>query len=313
MTDGIAPTCDSRRYLGESRVPVVAQLMCAEQVLRALLFGTLRKTGGACRSWACLDRNSSRLGHFPVLPRLGRDTADVMIPRVGDVLRISCPQTPTRVTGVGRFYASVRSPWWRIDPDTEQIRWNGDLALSRDRSSQDWQENLLLSVPPADQLREGDRCTLGIPDTVVHVIHAEAFDPPAETGWLPRPYASVGVLRHGVSVDPRAEDQGAWIDLDDAMPVRLALIFRPYSFLEIGDEAADREGRAWRFDGPWDWSPFGSSPRLAPAWPLTLISRGGEADPEAAAAIEQATASGRHQDEVDRWRAHSGADVPSGT
>lgn len=40
------------------------------------------------------------------------------------------------------------------------------------------------------------------------------------------------------------------------MPVHLALIFRPYSFLEIGDEVADREGRAWRFGGPWDWSPF---------------------------------------------------------
>lgn len=152
-----------------------------------------------------------------------------MIPRVGDVLRVSCPQSPTRVTEVDRFYVSVRSPWWRIDPDTEWIRWNGDIALSRDRSSPDWQEDLLRTVPSADQSREGDRCTLGIPDTVVHVIDAEAFEPPAETGWLPRPYARVGVLRHGVSVAPRAEDQGASIDLDDAMPVRLALIFRPYS------------------------------------------------------------------------------------
>lgn len=76
------------------------------------------------------------------------------------------------------------------------------------------------------------------------------------------------------------------------MPVRLALVFRPYSFLEIGDEVADREGRAWLFGGPWDWSPFGSSPGLAPAWPLTLITRGGGADPDASAAIGQATVSG---------------------
>ncbi len=59
-------------------------------------------------------------------------------------------------------------------------------------------------------------------------------------------------------------------------------------------------GRAWRFDGPWDWSPFGSSPVPAPVWPLTLISRGGEADPGAAAAIEQATAMGSHEGEVAR-------------
>jgi hypothetical protein len=236
-----------------------------------------------------------------------------MIPRVGDVLRVSCPQTPTHVTEVNRFYVSVRSPWWRIDPAADRIRWNGDLALSRDRSSRDWREDLLRSVPPPDQLREGDRCTLGIPDTVVHVIDVATFDPPRETGWLPRPLAQVGVLRYGVSVDPRAEDQGASIDLDDAMPVHLALIFRPYSFLEIGDEIADHEGRAWRFGGPWDWAPFGSSPRLAPAWPLTLITRGGDADPDAAAAIEQATVPGSHQDEIERWRAHSGADVPSGT
>jgi hypothetical protein len=236
----------------------------------------------------------------------------VMIPRVGDVLQVSCPQSPTHVTEVGPFHVSVRSPWWRIDPDADRIRWNGDLALSRDRSSHDWREDLLRSVPPADQLREGDCCTLGIPGTVVHVIDVVTFDPPRETGRLPRPYARVGVLRYGVSLDPCAEDQGASIDLDGGMPVQLTRIFRPYSFLEAGDELADREGRAWRFDGPWDWSPFGASPLRAPAWPLTLITRAGEADRDAAAVIGRATASGSHQDEIDRWRAHSGADVPSG-
>lgn len=130
----------------------------------------------------------------------------VTIPRVGDVLRVSCPQALTHVTEVNRFYVSVRSPWWRIDPAADRIRWNGDLALSRDRSHQDWREELLRSVPPADQLREGDRCTLGSPDTVVHVTDVVTFDPPRVTGRLPRPYARVGVLRYGVSADPRAED-----------------------------------------------------------------------------------------------------------
>lgn len=236
-----------------------------------------------------------------------------MIPRVGDVLRVSCPQAPTLVTEVSRFHVSVKSPWRSIDPDADWIRWNGDLALGRVRSHQDWQEDLLRTVPPADQLRKGDRCTLGISDTVVHVTAVETFDPPLVTGMVPRPYAQVGVLRHGVSADPCAEDQGATIDLDGGWPVRLVLVFRPYSLLEPGDEVADREVRAWRFGGPWDWSPFGSAPQLAPAWPLTLITRGGEADPDAAAAIEQATASGSYRDEIARWRAHSGADTPEST
>lgn len=236
-----------------------------------------------------------------------------MIPRVGDVLRASCPQAPTHVTSVSRFYVSVRSPWGRIDPDARQIRWNGDRALCRDPSHQDWREDLLRSVPPANQLREGERCTVGFPDTVVHVIAVETFDPPRVTGWLPRPHAQIVVLRHGVSADPRAEDHGASIYLHDEMPVRLALVFRPYAFLETGDEVADRKGRAWRFGGPWDWSSFGSSREMEPAWPLTLITRGGEADPDAAASIKEATASGSHRDEISHWQAHSGAEAPAAT
>jgi hypothetical protein len=100
-------------------------------------------TAGLPLAEICRDYDTSRR-----CPRVGRDTVDVMIPRVGDVLRVSCPQTPTHVTEVNRFYVSVRSPWWRIDPAADRIRWNGNLALSRDRSSWDWREDLLRSVPP---------------------------------------------------------------------------------------------------------------------------------------------------------------------
>ncbi|GIJ23920.1 hypothetical protein Vlu01_45440 [Micromonospora lutea] len=54
-----------------------------------------------------------------------------MIHRVGDVLRISCPFTPTVVTGLDEAYVSVRWPWWEIDPDADGVRWNGEVALGR--------------------------------------------------------------------------------------------------------------------------------------------------------------------------------------
>ncbi|MEU4782562.1 hypothetical protein [Micromonospora sp. NPDC023633] len=54
-----------------------------------------------------------------------------MVYRVGDVLRISCPFTPTVVIGVDEAYVSVRWPWWEIDPDAEGSCWNGVVALGR--------------------------------------------------------------------------------------------------------------------------------------------------------------------------------------
>ena len=84
---------------------------------------------GRQRPWPVFDRIPSRVGTSPRYPGPGRNTVDVMIPRVGDVLRVSCPQAPTDVTKVGRFYVPVRSPWRRIDPDVSWTRWNGDIAL----------------------------------------------------------------------------------------------------------------------------------------------------------------------------------------
>jgi len=235
-----------------------------------------------------------------------------MIPRVGDVLRVSCPSSATQVASVSAFDVSVRSPWWRVDPDVDWIRWNGDIAIARDPASWDWQRGLLRTDPPAYDLQSGDHCTVGIPEVVVHVIDVEVFDPPRKTGWLPRPFADVVVLRYGESVDPRIENQGTSIDLDDAMPTELKLLFRPYAFLEVGDDLASSDGRAWRFDGAWEWLAYDGSGVEAPSWPLTLISRRGEASPLDAVAIRQATVEGSHLDEIERWREHSGADISPG-
>lgn len=49
--------------------------------------------------------------------------------RPGDVLLLECPFTETAVTGVTRYYVSVRCPWLEVDPQAENIRWNGQRAL----------------------------------------------------------------------------------------------------------------------------------------------------------------------------------------
>ncbi|MGW6739857.1 hypothetical protein ACWGDX_03775 [Streptomyces sp. NPDC055025] len=71
----------------------------------------------------------------------------------------------------------------------------------------------------------------------------------------------------------------------------------------VGDEVADAAGRAWRFEGPWDWTAFDGAPTGAgPEWPLVLLTRAGTScsgtDAEAVAA---STAIASHQEAVRRW------------
>ncbi|WP_330461609.1 hypothetical protein OIB37_34915 [Streptomyces sp. NBC_00820] len=89
----------------------------------------------------------------------------------------------------------------------------------------------------------------------------------------------------------------------DGIPFSIELLMRPYAFLGPGDEVADAAGRAWRFDGPWDWAPFdGEGPGAGPEWPLVLLTRSGtpcsDSDAETVAA---GTATGSHQETVRRW------------
>ncbi|MCY1145303.1 hypothetical protein OWR29_45505 [Actinoplanes sp. Pm04-4] len=213
--------------------------------------------------------------------------------RVGDVLRISCPFTDAQVTGVSSSDVSIRWPWWRRDPDTEWIEWNGDVAVARGPGTYGWADELFRTEPSAELLRAGMPCRVGIPPTVVHVIEVQSFDPPLETGRLPRPHREIVVLPRGVPVDPDAIEQGNGINPDDDIPMAFDLVFRPYSFLRLGDDVVDRDGRAWRFDGPWDWHAYDERSGI-PAWPLQLMADGGGLVP--------ATATGSHQSEIARWR-----------
>ncbi|MER6983834.1 hypothetical protein ABT317_44520 [Streptomyces carpinensis] len=78
---------------------------------------------------------------------------------------------------------------------------------------------------------------------------------------------------------------------------------RPYAFLRPGDEVADAAGRAWRFDGPWEWNAFdGAGPGTSPEWPLVLLTRSGSPRSVAdAEAVAGGTATGSHRETVRRW------------
>lgn len=215
--------------------------------------------------------------------------------RVGDVLRISCPFTSTIVTGVDEAYVSVRWPWWEIDPDAEGVCWNGEVALGRADP-----DELYAIDPPAPHLAPGDRCRVGIPARVIHVIEVHEYDPPQETGWLPRPSLSLVVLRAGEAPDAASEFQGTSIEPGGGVPFTLELVFRPYACLEVGDDVADADGRAWRFDGPWTWTAYDGAGGV-PAWPLTLLAGGADS-----VAVAAATSTGSHEAEATRWRRAAG-------
>ncbi|MGW9120293.1 hypothetical protein ACWGRV_27395 [Streptomyces sp. NPDC055663] len=220
--------------------------------------------------------------------------------RADDVLELECPFTETTVTDVSRFHVTVRWPWLEPDPRAEGFRWNGQRALPKPEARE---YELFRSEPVETALKPGDTCRVGIPPTVVHVAEVHHFDPPRVTGLLPRPACYLDVLPQGETYDPEYEDQARAFDPAGGEPIRARLLFRPYAFLEPGDEVADRDGRAWRFDAAWDWHPFDGARAGAPAWPLALLARGGEPTPEETAAVVRATADGSHAEELERWTA----------
>lgn len=232
--------------------------------------------------------------------------------RAGDVLLVSCPFTPTVVTSVSTSYASVRWPWWQKDPAVDWAGWDGDVALARDRGSHDWAHELFRTEPAVDTLRAGDACRVGIPPTTVHVVQVQHFDPPQETGILPRPRRSLWVLHQGQSQDPNSDvDHGYSFDPDDDIPTDITLIFRPYAFLEIGDDIVDAQARAWRFDGPWTWQAYDGVVSRAPAWPLALLNDTGSGSSRATEAVAAATRHGSHETELARWRDLTKAEPPT--
>lgn len=240
--------------------------------------------------------------------------------RPGDVLSVACPFTPADVVrgaASDRDHLAVRWPWWEIDESRTYGHWNGVVALAVVREKggpfrPDAEVEMFRTDPPAEELAAGDRCRVGIPPTVVHVTDVERHDPPLETVWLPRPTRTVTVLRRGLSYceypdGSHLDGSGYTLHPGDGIPYAFELVLRPYAALLADDEVADAAGRAWRFNGPWDWTAFdGDSYGAAPVWPLTLLARAGAPrspdDPEARA-VAASTAHGSHEETVRTWTA----------
>ncbi|MEW1639507.1 hypothetical protein AB0469_36305 [Streptomyces sp. NPDC093801] len=117
----------------------------------------------------------------------------------------------------------------------------------------------------------------------------------------------MSVLRRGLSHrefpdGSHLDGSGYGIHPGDGIPFTFDLLMRPYAFLRAGDEVADA-GRAWRFDGPWDWTAFDGEPAGAgPEWPLVLLTRTGTpCSVEDAAAVAAGTASGSHRQTIRDW------------
>ncbi|MER7764516.1 hypothetical protein [Streptomyces sp. NPDC097619] len=232
--------------------------------------------------------------------------------RVGDVLSVGCPFTPARVERVvPGDHVAVRWPWWQIDGTGEFGQWDGVVVLGVGGSGHPTPEaagELFRTDPPPDRLKAGDVCRVGVPPTVVHVTAVDDHDPPLKTVWLPRPTRTVTVLRRGLSPDAFPDDghldgPGFTVHPGDGIPFTFERLMRPYEALQPGDEVGD--GRAWRFDGPWDWTAFDGAPAAGgPAWPLVGLTRAGTCcSVEEAAAVAASTANGSHGETLRAWTA----------
>jgi hypothetical protein len=147
-------------------------------------------------------------------------TSQLQYLRPGDLLRVSCPMTRTRVADISRFYASVKWPWCQIDPSS-QFRWNGQRAFSRTAESYEWIGSLFRTDPEPWHLSAGDECYVGIPETLVQLVSIHRWDPPQDTGWLPRPNVMLVVIppEHPEYAD--LEDAGDSIAIPSAEPITI--------------------------------------------------------------------------------------------
>lgn len=144
--------------------------------------------------------------------------------RADDILLVSCPPAHARVVHTTPFDVSVEWPWARIDPDSE-YRWNGHRSIPHTEPAPGWSGLFRTDTAPQD-LKTGDSCLVGIPETLVRVIDIGHYDPPADVGWLPRPHTMLIVLPVDHPHDPHAEEEGDTIDLESAAPIKIELVKR---------------------------------------------------------------------------------------
>ncbi|MGW4245810.1 hypothetical protein, partial [Nocardia sp. NPDC004722] len=227
--------------------------------------------------------------------------------RVGDIVELSCPFTEAQVRELTEDEVLVEWPWRVVDPDSAGPPWNGTVAVAAGPDAPGWDRELFRIRPIEGEPAAGEPCHIGIPATIVRIVEVRQFDPPRDTGWLPRPRREIAYVRPG-QPDPHPH-RAPTFDPDDRIPYRIELLFRPYAFLEPGDEVADAAARVWRFNTAWDWHPFDTRPGTTPTWPLMLLTRHGDSgDDSAAVDVGEATITGSHHEELAKWVELAGLD-----
>lgn len=241
--------------------------------------------------------------------------------RRGDVLRIRCTAGYQRIRSVDGGSASFLWPW---QPGTQPPV---VVALPVGRGDTGANRPTLYRYTPdptTTVVKAGDRIRVDIPPTVVHVCYTTEEWAASDQNAGRRPTAhdaSITVLPYGVtdSVLTHSEGSNPRIQLRPwaGNPITIDLLVRPYPALEDFDEVVDADGRTWTYALPLDWhqdalDEEGRDPRNpAPRWPLTLTARHGlPPTPDEARAVAEATSTGSHEEELERWRALSGADLP---
>ena len=250
------------------------------------------------------------------VPRDSTGHPDCPIER-GDVLRISCPAGEAKVVEVwGEGTVVIQWPW--TDPDATR-RPTFAVRLPETDDPIRFAVPFRNTPPLTRSAREGDVITVDMPPTVVHVSYTDATwyaddrdagRPPADSHVL------VAVLPYGTNETVGATRDGAdqrlllrpW----SAAPMTVELLCRPYEMLRDHDRVRDASGTVWTFTGPLDFHTADRrTPRAeGPVWPLTLTERHMmQPKPAQVEAVTAATATGSHQEELDRWRQASGANL----
>ena len=235
----------------------------------------------------------------------------------GDVLRVSCQAGTAKVVEVwGDTTAVIEWPW--TEPDAQR-RPTIAVGLPETGEPSHFGHPFRSTPPLARGVREGDTITVDMPQTVVHVSYTtaawyaadrDAGRPPADSQVM------VAVLPRGVSEtreNTRDDaDQRLLLQPWSAAPMTVELLCRPYVMLEDNDKVRDAAGTTWLYTSPLDFhTTERRTPRTeGPAWPLTLTERFHmDVTPDGVAAVAAATATGSHQEELDRWRRACGADL----
>ncbi|HZD69625.1 MAG TPA: hypothetical protein VFA45_12135 [Actinomycetes bacterium] len=201
-----------------------------------------------------------------------------------------------RVDEATRYWLGVRWPWLQAYRMAGHD-WDGGVGFD----FEEWHATPFRVEPDPTTLRPGDRCRVGIPPTLAHVLEVHAWYPDRAMGWLPGESVLSTLLPSGVAHKLGNLDEASALNPYGPEPVRVELLLRPYGFLADLDVVADRDGRPWEFVRPYWWVELDRDDQrqgppealAAPRWPLALRRRGGmEPTPAQAEAVARATAAG---------------------